>query len=370
MKRIPELDGIRGVAIAMVLFFHFAGPLQAAPASGLAYLQAAGRLAWSGVDLFFVLSGFLIGGILLDSRDAPDYFRRFYVRRFFRIAPIYSVALCAAAIFIMRTEIGPDPGLQVGPWYAYPLFLQNFWMAARANTAALGFLGVTWSLAIEEQFYLTLPAVIRHVRGALPYMVAVGILAAPVFRVLLFYALPRYKIAPLVLMPCRADALLLGVAAAMLIRNERSRRWLADNQNALRAAAAVLLAGAVAMTLHPGWTYGVQMVSLGLTWLALLYVCVLLLAVTQPQSWLGAALRCAPLRWLGTIAYGVYLLHQTIFFALEVLRPSWPLASTVLLALPMTFALASLSWRLFEKPLIDLGHRLTSVPLHEGFDAR
>jgi peptidoglycan/LPS O-acetylase OafA/YrhL len=74
--RIPELDGIRGIAIAMVVIHHyFLDPIQAPPATLLSYLQVAGRLAWSGVDLFFVLSGFLIGGILLDARHASNYFR-------------------------------------------------------------------------------------------------------------------------------------------------------------------------------------------------------------------------------------------------------------------------------------------------------
>src|ERR1700731_3519067 len=95
--RIPELDGIRGIAIAMVVVYHFfLLPIQAPPAALLSYVKAAGRLAWSGVDLFFVLSGFLIGGILLDARDSLNYFQVFYTRRFFRIVPIYAVCLVGA----------------------------------------------------------------------------------------------------------------------------------------------------------------------------------------------------------------------------------------------------------------------------------
>ena len=109
MKRIPELDGIRGVAIAMVIAWHyFSGPAGANgfPAgSALAYLQSAASLAWSGVDLFFVLSGFLIGGILLDSRDSPTYFRTFYTRRkkhFLPAWPVASVSVASlAATFVL-----------------------------------------------------------------------------------------------------------------------------------------------------------------------------------------------------------------------------------------------------------------------------
>jgi peptidoglycan/LPS O-acetylase OafA/YrhL len=357
MKRIPELDGLRGVAIALVIVWHyFAAPLEATPGSALAYLQAAGRLTWSGVDLFFVLSGFLIGGILLDSRESAEYFRCFYTRRFFRIVPIYAVVLCAAFAYIARSAIQEAPGLQVQPWYTYPLFIQNFWMAA-ANS--LGFLGITWSLAIEEQFYLTLPSIIRFAKRGLPYIVATGIALAPFLRVLIFSTSRGNWVAPYVVTPCRADALLLGVAAAMLIRNESCHGWLTDNQYALQGMMIILAAGAAAFTLHPRWIRGMQMNSVGYTGLALLYVMVLLLAVTQPKSWLGAVLRFKPLRGLGSIAYAVYLLHELFFAALKYSFPQLPLATIASIGLGATFTLAALSWRYFEKPLIDFSHRVT-----------
>jgi len=356
MKRIPELDGIRGVAIAMVLVWHyFASPMEFPMRSAMAYLQAACRLTWSGVDLFFVLSGFLIGGILLDSRDAPNYFRTFYVRRFFRIVPIY-----AATLILTHPLMGWIGMHQVGRWWVYPLFLQNFSMAAKND---LGLLAVTWSLAVEEQFYLTLPAVVRYVRKALPWVIGAGIVAAPIIRVVLFYIFPSKIIAPIVLMPCRADALLFGVAAAMWMRNERTADLLRRHGIYLWGAGAVLLAGAGVITLHPGWTYGIEMI--GFTWLALLYMVVLLLAVTQPQSWLGTVLRFAPLRRLGMIAYGVYLLHQLFFVALRNSLHSWPLAGIVVPALGATFSLAVLSWRYFEKPLIDYAHRSNRSTFHQ-----
>jgi peptidoglycan/LPS O-acetylase OafA/YrhL len=257
------------------------------------------------VDLFFVLSGFLIGGILLDSRDSPNFFKQFYVRRFFRIVPIYAVVLCLVCVFAERSGITKMPYMQTGPWYLYLLFLQNFWMA---KSNALGLLGVTWSLAVEEQFYLTLPAVIRFSGRRLPYVIVTGILVAPILRVALFYAYPTCPFAPRALMPCRADALLLGVIGAILVRNEKSLQKLREHKASLWCALVVLLVGTGIMTLHPHWTYGIQMASFGFSWLAVLYLCLLLLAVTQPQTWLGACLRFGPLRWLGTIAYGTYLI--------------------------------------------------------------
>src|SRR6266446_8851176 len=105
--RIPELDGIRGIAIGMVLIAHFF-LVVSRPGSGLAYALVPLRLDWSGVDLFFVLSGFLIGGILLDARESSNYFRVFYTRRFFRIVPLYAVLLFTVALAMYLSSAGAN----------------------------------------------------------------------------------------------------------------------------------------------------------------------------------------------------------------------------------------------------------------------
>src|SRR5277367_369631 len=134
-NRIRELDGLRGVAIAMVVLFHFfQNTIAFPPGSVFSYVQAGLRLSWTGVDLFFVLSGFLIGGILLDSRDSTNYYSVFYKRRFFRIIPIYLVTLVLGAALV-SLRLGPTSGplqwltMEGAPWYAYLTFTQNFWMA-------------------------------------------------------------------------------------------------------------------------------------------------------------------------------------------------------------------------------------------------
>src|SRR6266478_10141513 len=119
--RIPELDGIRGIAIGMVLIAH-CFEVVSRPGSGLAYALVPLRLDWTGVDLFFVLSGFLIGGILLDARESSNYFRVFYTRRFFRIVPIYAVLLVSAGFIRHLADAGIIRGFNeifVGrlPWW-------------------------------------------------------------------------------------------------------------------------------------------------------------------------------------------------------------------------------------------------------------
>jgi peptidoglycan/LPS O-acetylase OafA/YrhL len=336
--RIPELDGIRGLAIALVLWYHFV----------VDPFHAFGSLAFTGVDLFFVLSGFLIGGILLDSRTSSDYFRKFYVRRFFRIAPVYAVFLLLGGYFAYRKH------QLTGPWYLYPLFLQNFWMA---KADALGFLGISWSLAVEEQFYLTLPAIIRYAAN-LRWLLIGGIVSAPLIRAFLFYRVSHGSSYVL----CRADALLLGVAGAMLARSPAYRDWVVRRGFLLWFALLIFLVGLIPFTVRPAWITGIQMRSIGLTWIALLYLSLLLLAVSGGNA-ISRLLCFAPLRALGQIAYCVYLVHYPLLLGVQILRPAWPLRTKVLAAAALTFAVAPLSWFIFEKPLIAFGHRLTAKSL-------
>ena len=113
--RVPQLDGIRGLAIFMVLGWHcFAIPLLLSSSPILRNLGKIGTLFWSGVDLFFVLSGFLIGGILMDAKDSNRYFSTFYIRRAFRILPIYLI--CCAVYPLFRSN------WQAMPWYVYATF--------------------------------------------------------------------------------------------------------------------------------------------------------------------------------------------------------------------------------------------------------
>ena len=229
-NRIRELDGLRGVAIGMVVLFHFLQNTMAfPPGSVFSYVQAGLRLSWTGVDLFFVLSGFLIGGILLDSRDSTNYYSVFYKRRFFRIIPIYLVTLLLGAALV-SLRLGPTSGplqwltMEGAPWYAYLTFTQNFWMAHAGSIGSNG-LAMTWSLAVEEQFYVMVPLYIRaFTRRWLTCALVIGICSAPLLRTLLFHFGNDSSVGIYTMTLCRADALLLGVLAAVLLRDERWRK--------------------------------------------------------------------------------------------------------------------------------------------------
>jgi peptidoglycan/LPS O-acetylase OafA/YrhL len=368
---IPQLDGIRGLAIAIVLIYHYLvlSPIGQA-GSPFAGLLKPFQYGWSGVDLFFVLSGFLLGGILLDNRDSPNYFKAFYVRRFCRIFPIYFAVL--GSFLLARQVFASGDPIVAGSFHfwQYSTLLQNFQMAT-GNSFGPVWLAVTWSLAIEEQFYLVLPALLRFIprRWTVVCLVLIAV-AAPVLRVALSLTHYDHRIALYVLMPCRADALMMGVLAAIALRNPRIKDLIDRNRRALYGALgiAVLI---LAMTLpdKASWQSGF-LPTYGFSAFAVVYAMVLVLAVTSSKrDLIGAITRNRTLSKLGTISYGVYLTHLIVLSLVLWIGARYDLAPTLtvrwfvtILSAVMTLGLSALSWRYFESRLVNLGRRVRYSP--------
>jgi peptidoglycan/LPS O-acetylase OafA/YrhL len=370
-QRLIELDGLRGFALLMILAYHSIYQEGAFP-SGSFFdgLQRAVALAWTALDLFFVLSGFLIGGILMDARQSRSYFKTFYARRFYRIVPVYFAWVLlyilligfAAAEVTSLSNSGLRPPLTFG-FLSFFLFLQNS-IALNLYGLAGAWFGHLWSLAVEEQFYLAAPLVVRltSMRWLRWVLVAVAV-SAPAIRIYLrFFA----HMAPIVITTrtvCRMDALAIGMLAATLVRSQSGALWLERHVHALRGILVVLAMGVVLLWLFASGSMTAGMQTLGFTWMALFYASVLLLAVQYHQGWLAAFLRNSLLRELGTVSYCVYLIHLVCNVGLHavILHRSPRIstlsgASVTLLAVVMTYGIAKLSWIYFEGPLQRRGH--------------
>jgi len=357
-SRIPELDGLRGLASLVVLVAHYFGEVD--------HGFRGFTLAWVGVDMFFVLSGFLIGGILLDHRGEPHYFSTFYIRRAFRIFPIYYVTITLVLLLTAAASsgVGPawiDPTLSPVAYYTYTQNLVQAWLGSDPNSWLLP----TWTLSVEEQFYLLLPAIIylvppRHLAAAM----AALILSATGCRALLAGGGPD-DLAIHVLLPCRWDLLFFGVAAAWLRRNPGL--WaLAVAQYGGRLKTLVL---ASALTIPVLFLcdrrFGLRLFDVvGLFFVGSCCAGFLLLIVGgSPEGW---RFRSATLRRCGALSYGLYLIHQPVAGMLHGLilggRPdveTLPQLLVTLLALASSLGLAWLSWTYLERPLLHIGHRWT-----------
>jgi peptidoglycan/LPS O-acetylase OafA/YrhL len=301
---VPELDGIRGLAVLLVLVWHYF-TCQDAAKLGPAWVEVTKTtyLFWTGVDLFFVLSGYLIGGILWENHRHPGFYRAFYIRRAARILPVYG-ALLASYFLLQAFLTGPayhwlfhDPL----PNWSLLTFTQNIWMGIRSNFGG-HFLGITWSLAVEEQFYLVIPFLL-WLLGRQRFPVAVVILAvsAPFLR-LVYPGLHA-----MVGMPFRMDSLLIGVMLGMLMQRPELARGLEEIKGTLVGVLAVLFIGMGAMT-RSGAGHG----FLDRSAIATFYAVFILVALLYRGSQVTAPLRSVVLTRLGMYSYGLYMYHQMV----------------------------------------------------------
>ncbi len=364
--RIPELDGLRGMAILLVLTAHYF----AVPGTGAAsFLNGYWfRLGWTGVDLFFVLSGFLIGGILLRARDSPNYFKTFYARRFFRIIPLYYawilfyIVLAAAAGSILSQRIGTVQRIG-GGILAHFLFLQNFRDFLK-STVSFWWFSSTWSLAVEEQFYLVAPVVVRFLPKRILAVVLIFVtLGAPVLRLMVRSGISNGPWLAYRLMPCRADSLAVGVLAAMVWRNAKSRAWIEGRAAVLYGAFVILFAGVTYLWRWHSDPLQSLTQTAGYTWLAVFFAVLLLLVISRGAPWIAGFMRLGLLRELGGVSYCIYIIHEAVFlFCHQIFFHALPVVTDVraagvtALAALITYSLAKLSWRFFEQPLLRLGH--------------
>lgn len=356
--RIAELDGLRGIAILLVLVFHFSpqtGPLR--------YLSHAFRLGWTGVDLFFVLSGYLITGILVDTVGHRSYYRNFIVRRCLRIFPAYYLSLVICCILTYYPS-APNWGdfWRAGGWW-YVTYLGNVKVFLDAGWPGLALLTPLWSLQVEEQFYLTFPFLVWALeRKTLAKVLAISIVAALALRLVISLAMPKNMFGVYTLMPCRMDALAMGGLIAI---GQRERpEWLKSPWIGRMTvlAAAAFLAIVLAYQNSDPWPFAMR--TFGYTALDLMFAGILVMLLNYRLALLLRVCRWKWLVWVGTISYGLYLLHvpgELIGRRLAALVVKIPPAGSAefFVSIAVTLALAWVSWTVFESRILRLKERFT-----------
>jgi peptidoglycan/LPS O-acetylase OafA/YrhL len=367
-RHVPELDGLRGLAILMVLVAHLYLPTNWG-AGELPWLKQALSFCSGGVDVFFVLSGYLIGGILLRESTGADRplasLKTFYLRRAFRILPAYWLLLISYLIVSFldqRWRFGLIGYLHSDlPFWPYLVFLQNNMMAARQSLGA-DCLVVTWSLAVEEQFYLFAPFVIGRVsRRTLISICSASLVMYPVLRYLAIMQAGN-PFAALYLLICRADAISLGVLIAAVSQSAFAKSWLVAKRYVILGALVTI----VLVSVIP-WPLSHETLSILFTSIfALSGGAVLLFALGAGSSPLARGLRQPWLTFLGSVSYFTYLFHLPLQYIVQTLaRHAGSAYTTSIVAwatiggLLATLVLARISRDYFEQPLIDRGRKLT-----------
>lgn len=354
----PALDGLRAVAILLVMLHHF-GYTPDISIAGRA-LAAIAAPEWIGVDLFFVLSGFLITGICLDHRG-PGFFRAFYLRRAMRILPPYSLVLAA----VLGAAVVTMPVVHGG--IALATFTSNIAIAAAGDwravpTAARHF----WSLAVEEQFYLLWPWIAASWASR---RVARAALAAIPFAIVARTAFLAAGVSPLagyILMPARVDALAIGALLAVAMRDHawqaaiaRTVRPIAEARVAYWVAALIVLLLAITASTGGGEPYGLGMQTVGLTALAMIGgVVVASVSFSGGDTPLRRALSQPAVVTIGKYSYAMYLIHVPVNVALRNIgfAPSNAAEATMftIAGSAATFVLAASSWYFVEAPALSL----------------
>ena len=374
-RRYLELDGLRGIACLAVVLDHCV--TSALPPDFVPGLHRLSEWLIGGVDLFFVLSGFLIGGILLDHRTAANYFRVFWTRRVSRIMPVYYLLMLTFfAVLLVKPWLGA-PWLDVFlfkdtmPLWTYPLFVQNFAQAFQGGDGGARWVASTWSLAIEEQFYLLLPPLVYVLsRRKVTVLAVVCIVAALGVRAFAFQRTGSV-FAGYFLLPGRMDALMFGVLAALATRHSPTMRWLAHRRWPLDglalAAAAILSTNILNYLAGPGTSllsFGIR--SLDFTLKAAVFAYMILRIFLVPaQARYRRALASPVLVAAGTISYALYMYHPAIngllhgmFFGTEPRITNLPQLAVALLVIGSSVALAWVSTTYFEMPIRRLAHRM------------
>lgn len=372
LRHIPALDGIRGLAILMVLMHHF---VQATEKELLEANHLVGLIAskltiagWRGVDLFFVLSGFLITGILYEAKGSTHYFRNFYARRFLRIFPLYYGVLLVLLVLVPLFVHPHSSAFQTiisHQWWLW-LYAVNLPSASHLAWYCNWFnLGHLWSLSVEEHFYFVWPVFVFLLsRQALMRTCGICVVGALFLRAALMAAHVDYWVV-YTLTPCRVDALAMGAWLALAVRNTDGPTSLVRPAKRAALIGGIMCAMIIGIR-RAGELAGVVVKVADFTITAFFFASVIVLSMNgSPRSFWGRFLQHPVMMTLGKYSYGLYVLHFAILPMLLKLMPVENISGKVhshlvgailfiISALAISFGMAFISWHLYEKQFLKL----------------
>jgi peptidoglycan/LPS O-acetylase OafA/YrhL len=365
-KFMPSLEGIRGLGFLLVFIAHYLPPDRFSSAGSVPYRVLLGleEIAYFGIPMFFVLSGYLIGGILFSTRNREGFFRVYYGHRVLRILPVYylSLLIIACVYIFLKFPLGFH-------FWAYFLFIQNLLPVIQGQSGPLLMIHF-WTLATEEQFYLLWPLVVWFFpqRKKLSMIAAALIVAIFVIRAASSHFVPAPQILEYWSI-ARADGILLGVLLAlvinqsMVVKIKPYAKWI--------ALFGILVASLWASWKGAQWPKSFPGAELLIPWINFSAVAIVI-AVLEEGSWLDRFCSQRWLCWFGRRSYSLYIFH--LIYARLFVRSLTPFLSqriphtfavllSTAIAFSLTVLLSMLSYWLIEKPAQRVRQRLKYGPL-------
>ena len=365
-ERVRELDGVRGISIIVVVAFHLLKRADYFTSNETLHsITRLSSIGWVGVDIFFVLSGFLITSILLRTKHEKNYFKNFYVRRSLRIFPLYFVFI--AVILLLLPKLDPDFTPEIPHALPFLLLYQQNWLMLISKIPLTTYLAVTWSLAIEEQFYLIWPAVVYFTKKETLIKLSIGVILfsilARLLGILFWDDMSQVSTFFYYNTFTRFEQLVFGGLLAVAFTEPL---WIQRLKNISIPSFWVAFTAFLALcfTAYPHMVpldENIWLVFGGYTLAAVFSAALVTILMTHPETSMFRRLfQNKLLIFFGKYSYSIYLLHvPIILILLDVLWRTQLRGWTMYLAyIVLTYAItvigALITWNLLEKHMLNL----------------